>query len=176
MEKDVKIKQLLEKLMESGDVGAEIASRIEASLGDPEALDAIYKELQDFAGPEIEEPLQIEDYYSEKDGQRFQLLWPLSPNLPLPIPFSDLDRKTQFFVLFGEWQRRETEGMVALNNGQLEVAEATFRECLERAEQIGVMELRARSYEGLMRVAQKSNDRDAEIRFSHEAEKARGED
>ena len=49
-------------------------SRIEAFPGDPEAMDAIYKELKEFADLEIEEPLQIEDFYSEKDGQRFQFL------------------------------------------------------------------------------------------------------
>lgn len=102
------------------------------------------------------EPLApISDYYVEKPG-RFELRWPLPGHLPLPISFTTLARKTQFFLLFGEWSRREMEGVEYLNRGDLVGATTIFHECLARADQLEVPELRARSYEGLMRVAQRA--------------------
>lgn len=173
MKKSEEIQKLLEKLITSGQVGPEIVQKIQNSLEDPNAMKEIYRLIKDFAGPELEEPLHIEDYYHEGDGSLFNQIWPLSPSIPMPMPFNELDRKTQFFVLFSEWQRRETEGMVELNSGQLDTAENTFRECLERAEQIEVTELEARSYEGLMRIAQRRNDRNAEMNYSRLAQDAR---
>lgn len=167
------IQQLLEKLIESGQGGPQIIQKMQDSLGDPQAMEEIYQTLKQFAGPELEEPLQIKDYYHHRDGSKFTLIWPLSPAMPMPVSFEDLDRKTQFFVLFGEWQRRETEGMMELSSGRLEAAEETFEECLQRAEQIEVTELEARSYEGLMRAAQKRNDREAELKYSRLAQQAR---
>lgn len=102
------------------------------------------------------EPLApIGDYYIEKPGP-FELRWPLPGHLALPISFTTLARKTQFFLLFGEWSRRETEGVELLNRGDLVGATTIFDECLARADQLDVAELRARSYEGLMRVAQRA--------------------
>ena len=99
-------------------------------------------------------PLDIADFYREGE-EKFVLEWPLHPSLPIPLDFDELDRKTQFFVLFGEWTRREFEGMSALNRGDVEGAAEIFEECLDRAQAIDVSELVARSYEGLMRVAEK---------------------
>ena len=114
--------------------------------------------------------LKIADYYKEGE-KKFELLWPLHPSTQslLPFPFRELDRKTQFFSLFTEWSRRELEGTNTLNNGETSLAEKTFNECLQRAEQIEVYELMARSYEGLIRVAQKRGDRKAERDFSQKA-------
>ena len=121
------------------------------------------------------EPLApIGDYYVEKPGL-FDLRWPLPDNLPLPVPFASLDRKTQFFVLFGEWTRREMEGMEHLNRGDLVGATTTFDECLARAEQIDVAELRARSYEALMRVAQRAGQSAAARELSQSATAARAQ-
>jgi hypothetical protein len=116
--------------------------------------------------------LDISDHYTPGPGT-YELRWPLGPNLPLPIPFDELDRKTQFFVLFQEWSRRELEGMMLLNTGDLNGAEAVFEECLGRAKQIDVGELEARSYEGFMRVAQRRGDRGAELAWVRKAATAR---
>ena len=89
------------------------------------------------------------------------------------MAFDELDRKTQFFVLFQEWTRRELEGMMLLNSGDADGAETVFDECLERAKQIDVRELEARSYEGFMRVAQRRGDRSAESTWMRKAVAAR---
>jgi hypothetical protein len=140
---------------------------------DPARQDELLARLQEIggaAGPSP--PLNIEDFY-RAGTERFELRWPLLPSLPLPLPFDELDRKTQFYVLFGEWSRREFEGMSALDRGDVNTAEATFRECLERGEQLGVGELAARSYEGLMRVADKRGDTVAARAWSEKAVAAR---
>ena len=76
-------------------------------------------------------------------------------------------------MLFGEWSRRELEGSQALAAGELALAETIFQECLQRADQLQVAELRARSYEGLMRLAQRQGDRAAERRWLDAALAAR---
>jgi hypothetical protein len=117
------------------------------------------------------EPLApIGEYYVEKPGL-YKLRWPLPAQLPLP--FASLDRKTQFFVLFGEWTRREMEGMEHLTRADLVGATTIFDECLARAEQLEVAELRARSYEGLMRVAQRAGQTAAARELSQSATAAR---
>jgi len=119
------------------------------------------------------EPLApIGDYYVEKPGL-YDLRWPLPAQLPMP--FDSLDRKTQFFVLFGEWTRREMEAMEHLNRGDLVGATTIFDECLARAEQIEVAELRARSYEGLMRVAQRAGQSATARELSQSATAARAQ-
>ena len=52
---------------------------------------------------------------------------------------------------------------------RVDEAEQIFHECAECAEQLQVNELLARSYEGLMRVAQKRGDRDSERQWSQRA-------
>jgi hypothetical protein len=95
--------------------------------------------------------------------------------MPLPVPFDQLDEATQFHVLFGEWSRREMEGYLTLNSGDLATAESTFNECLKRAEQLAIPELKARSYEGLMRIAQRTGDRASEKNWITLAKNARAE-
>ena len=58
-------------------------------------------------------------------------------------------------------------------SGDLAGAETIFRECIGRAEHLAVAELKARSYEGLMRVAQRRNDRAAERKWLDAAMRAR---
>lgn len=100
--------------------------------------------------------LMIEDYYV--DGpEPYRQRWPIQ--FPLPVPFDELPRNVQFSVLFGEWSRREMEGSYAMMEGRNDDARAAYQECLERAQQIDVKELVARSHEGLARVASKLNDR-----------------
>ena len=93
--------------------------------------------------------------------------------MPGGLQFTNLDRKTQFFVLFAECQRREAEGMFALNQGNLPTAEAAFEECLERARQIDVGELRARSLENLAKLAEQKGLPKKALEFFQQAEAAR---
>ena len=176
----------LEELKASGTldpaIDAQIAAlasdpgQLAALLNNPQLFDALSEKLVDAGANEIGSGpgLEIADYYREGPG-KYQLQWPLESGFALPIPFDQLDRKTQFFVLFNGWTQREMQGMVALNNGEVDKAEQIFQECLQRADQIDVAELRARSYEGLMRVAQKRNDRQAEKQWIQAAQKARSE-
>jgi hypothetical protein len=103
--------------------------------------------------------LNISDYYRPGEG-KYELRWPVG--FPLPLPFEQLDRPTQFSVLFGEWTRREMEASYALGQGETAKARDGFEESLARAEQIEVPELVARSHEGLARVASKTNQRSLE--------------
>ena len=133
--------------------------------------DEIVALLQSLGGDEGgSPPLNMEDHYVP-GATLFELRWPLGTHLPLP--FDQLDHKTQYYVLFAEWTRREMEGGYALNNGDPAGAKATFEECLERARQLGVAELVARSHEGLARVASMTNDRTNERTHLKEAVAAR---
>lgn len=119
--------------------------------------DAVMAELEAMGANDVgSKALVIEDHYV--DGpEPFRQRWPIQ--FPLPVPFDELPRQVQFSVLFGEWSRREMEGTSAMLEGRNDDARAAYRECLERAQQIGVKELVARSHEGLARVASKLNDR-----------------
>jgi hypothetical protein len=149
------LKTMLTEAVAAGVVPRDFLKKIDAAAKDPRLMDTIIKELTALMGDQAEPPLNIADFYSEGDGSKYTLRWPLSSANPLPggLQFANLDRKTQFFVLFAECQRREAEGMFALNQGNLPTAEAAFKECLERAGQIDVGELRARSLENLARLA-----------------------
>ena len=119
--------------------------------------DAVMAELEAMGANDVgSKALVIEDHYV--DGpEPFRQRWPIQ--FPLPVPFDELPRQVQFSVLFGEWSRREMEGTSAMLEGRNDDARAAYRECLERAQQIGVKELVARSHERLARVASKLNDR-----------------
>jgi hypothetical protein len=128
--------------------------------GDP-ATDRILARLMEFVGDQPASPvMNIEDYYVPGD-ELFTLQWPLAPQTlaVLVMPFDALDRKTQFYVLFQEWTRRDLEANTARNTGDLDAAKTGFEECLARAEQLDVAELRARSYEGLGSVLDMQGDR-----------------
>ena len=166
------IEAILQKLLDFGAISAEQLGTMLQAANDPAMLDHILAELKaagaDQAGPSP--PLNIEDYYREGDDD-YDLLWPLQT--PLPCAFEDLDRKTRFFVLFQEWSRRELEGMTMLNSGRTAEAAAIFEECISRARQLNVNELVARSCEDLMRVADRTGDREAARRYSQAAVEAR---
>jgi hypothetical protein len=131
--------------------------------------------LQEAQGNEAPRPmLNIDDFYRPGD-ESYELRWPLAPATAavMPFPWETLDRKTQFFVLFQEWTRRELEATTARNMGDLDGARAAFEECLERADQLDVNELRARSYEDLAAVAADEDDEAAADRWLDAAEAAR---
>jgi hypothetical protein len=119
--------------------------------------------------------LNINDHY-RPGTQLYELRWPVA--FPLPVPFEELDRPTQFSVLFGDWSRREAEASYTRNQGDNTSAQFIFEECLARAQQIEVPELIARSYEGLATVAARLNQRAEEVRYLERAvavrESARG--
>jgi hypothetical protein len=167
------IENLLAGLVSDGLLDQATADELAVMARDPARQGEFAAKLQELGGGTgPSPPLNIEDYYREGDG-KFELRWPLHPSIPLPLPFDELDRKTQFFVLFGEWTRREFEGMSALNSGDNYGARAIFEECLDRAQSIDVAELVARSYEDLMRVAEKEGDLGAVETWSQKAVEAR---
>ena len=167
------IENLLAGLVSDGLLDQATFDELRPMVRDPARQGELMARLQELTGMTgASAPLNIEDFYREGDG-KYELRWPLDPSIPLPVAFGELDRKTQFFVLFGEWTRREFEGMQALNAGDVDGARQIFDECLDRAQTIEVDELVARSYEGLMRVAQKEGDLAAEEEWSKKAQEAR---
>lgn len=170
------IELLLRQLVQSGKIPPALMTMLTEAQNDPSKLGPLLDRLQTLAGPSASGTLNIEDYYQERDGRKFELRWPLSQGNPLlahGIPFTSLDRKTQFFTLFAEWSRRETDGLMLMNSGDLAGAEAVFHEGLERARQIDVAELAARSYENLARVAERRSDQASVRSHLEAAERAR---
>src|SRR5271166_604638 len=166
---------LLQNLIESGTLTKDDVATLMQAANNPEALELMISKLREGGADQVGSgaPLDMNQYY--RDGTNmFELRWPLQASLP--IAFDQLDRKTQFFVLFQEWSRRELEGMTALNSGQTDQAKAIFAECLERAQQLQINELIARSYEGFMRIAQTLGDTKAERTCSGDDRLRRGQD
>jgi tetratricopeptide (TPR) repeat protein len=166
------IQNALNALLEAGKITKEQLAAILQAASDPEMRDRILNELISAGADQIGSgpPLNIADYYREGTGN-FEAKWPIE--VSLPCSFEVLDRKTRFFVLFQEWTRRELQGSAAMSQGDTASATAIYEECLARSRQLEVNELVARSYEGLMRVANKLNDLGAARRYSQEAVKAR---
>jgi hypothetical protein len=166
------LERLIEHFVETGALDPSLVQRLVA-IDDEAAMDRILAKLKALGADEgPSPPLNIADHYRPGTA-KYQLQWPLSPTLRLPVPFDRLDRQTQFYVLFGEWSRRELEANQALCMGDTAGAQAVFEECLARAEQLDVAELKARSYEGLVRVAQKRGDPQAARRWLDAALAAR---
>jgi hypothetical protein len=164
------VQRLLNELLSSGKVPPELMNQVRAAMADPAQLDRVLAQLKAMgADPTGSAPLlEISDYYKAGPG-KYELRWELPRWMPLPMAFGELDRKTQFFVLFQEWSRREMEGMAALTGGDVDGAERIFNECVERAEQIEVNDLLARTYEDLRRVAQRRGDLVAEREWNKRA-------
>jgi hypothetical protein len=120
-------------------------------------------------------PMDIGDFY-RPGTTPYALQWPLAPQTlaVMPMPFEALDRKTQFYVLFQEWTRRELEANMARDGGDPASALPIFEECLARAEQLDVAELSARSHEGLASVYEMLEDRQAARREFKAAMAQRG--
>ena len=174
MGKNKSIKELIEEMMLTGKMPAELLELVNRGALDPAKLDEMLSQLKEMGADQVGSgaPLNIADFY--KPGfEKYEQRWELSPNLPLPVPFDDLDRKTQFFVLFQEWSRREFDGLTRLNAGDVDGADDIFDECVDRAKQIDVPELEARSYENKKRAAQRRGDRKGELEWSNRAAAAR---
>lgn len=166
------IEAALEKFAQTGEMDPALMQQL-ASLNDPAAMDRVMAKLKDIGATEGgSPPLQAKDFYRPRKT-KYKLKWPLSSSIPLPVPFDELDPETQFHVLFSEFTRREMEATQALYAGDTTSAETIFQECLDRAKQLGVGELKARSFEGFMRIAQKNGDRTAERKWINEAKKTR---
>jgi hypothetical protein len=165
------IQNALNALLDAGKITKEQLAAILEAASDPEVRDRILNELISAGADQIgSAPLNIADYYREGAGT-FEAKWPIA--VSLPCSFEALDRKTRFFVLFQEWTRRELQGSAAMSQGDTASATTIYEECLARGRQLEVNELVARSYEGLMRVANMLNDLEAARRYSQEAVKAR---
>jgi hypothetical protein len=165
----------LDRMVASGEEDPDLMQAIlSLSPADPR-FKPIFGKLQSLQGDQPARPMMnIEDYYRPR-GKPYELLWPLaSPTARMMlVPFEGCDEKTQFFVLFQEWTRREAEASTARNAGDTNGARAGFEECLARAEQLEVDELRARSYEGLASVAEQDDDRTAARQLLEAAEAVR---
>jgi hypothetical protein len=169
------LERRLDTMLAAQELDPALVQEIMALSPDDPVAARILAKLLTVVGEQGPSPaLNIEDYY-RPGVERYTLRWPLAPTTlaALPVPFEELDHKTQFYVLFQEWTRRELEGNVARNAGDLAGARAIFEECLERAEQLDVAELKARSYEGLMSVAEREGDPDAARRALEAALAAR---
>ena len=168
------IKELVEEMMLTGKPPQELMDAVKSGMLNPQKLDEMLAQLKELGADQVGSgaPLDIADYYKDGVG-KYQQRWELNPNLPLPVAFGDLDRKTQFFVLFQEWSRRELDGLTLLNTGNVDGADEIFDECVDRAKQIEVAELEARSYENKKRAAQRRGDLKAELEWSNRAAAAR---
>lgn len=151
-----------------------LVSLLAVSAANSESMESFYRRLEHLEAPWIEALLQAEDHYLASDLQPLLLLWPLSSAAPVTVPFHELDHKTQFCVLFDEWQRREREAKLAILANHVLEAEETFQECLARARQLGVGELEARAFDGLQQVAMALGDPAAASEWASRARLARG--
>lgn len=162
-------------MLETNEIDQALIAEIMAlSPGDPR-VERIMGRLSEIGADQGPSPvMNIEDYYQEGD-QLFTLHWPLAPPTlaTLPFPFEALDHKTQFYVLFQEWTRRDLEANTARNAGDLTGAREIFEECLARADQLNITELEARSYEGMASVAEKLRQIDEADRLYQAAESLR---
>lgn len=165
------INAMLDELMRTGQMPDGLMQAL-TNANDPALLERVMGKLKDAGADQLgDRPLDnIADYYPGGEGL-YRLLWPIAT--PLPMAFDELDRPTQFHVLFTECKRRLMEASAARNAGRSDEADAGFRECLERADQIDVPILKADAYEGLMTVAEKRGDRDAARRYLQMAERER---
>jgi hypothetical protein len=165
----------LERMLESKEIDQGLIDEIMAlPPGDPR-VERVFAKLAEFGETPGPAPLNIEDHY-RPDGGLYELRWPLAPVTlsALPFPFESLDRKTQFYVLFQEWTRRNQDATTALTSGDNQTARAIFEECLARAQQLDVRELEIRSYRGLASVASKMRDLDSADRWLQAAEALEG--
>ena len=164
------LEQRLDQILASGELNADrldeimaLAPEIMSLPPDHPGRDRILAKLQGIVGDQPATPaMNIDDYY--RPGLvPFTLQWPLAPQTlsVMPMPFEALDHKSQFYVLFQEWTRRELDANLARDSGDPRTAIPIFEECLARAEQLDVAELRARSHAGLASVYEMLEDRQA---------------
>lgn len=162
---------LLDEFTETGVMPDGLLEQL-GQIDDPALMDRLLARLKEAGADELgsRPTLEIADHYV--DGtEPYSLWWPLAgPGLSLPVPFEELDRPTQFHVLWAEFSFRLTEAGALRNSGQLDEAQAVFQECLERASQLDVGVLKEQAYEGLMTVAERRGDRDGAKRYLHLAQ------
>lgn len=155
-------RSLLAALKQTGRLDPQFQEVMVALQGHPAEFEIFSREIaveNDASGADA--PLDAATHY--RPGLALSNApWPISPTLPLPVPFARLGNEMQFHVLFAECIRRLFEGDSALNRGGLDEAEAIYLECVERGEFIAVAELAARGHDGCMRVAQRRGDSTAE--------------
>jgi hypothetical protein len=165
------LEAMLDEFTETGVMPDGLLEQL-GQIDDPALMDRVLARLKEAGADELSSrpTLQIADHYVH-GPEPYSLWWPLAgPGLSLPVPFEELDRPTQFHVLWAEFSFRLAEAGALRNSGQLDEAQAVFQECLERASQLDVGVLKEQSYEGLMTVAERRGDRDAAKRYLHLAQ------
>jgi hypothetical protein len=164
-----RIQAMLEDVTRTGKLPEGLMAAL-SEVQDPAVLERLVDKLKALGGEAAgDRPLDnIADYY-RPGAQPYELLWPLAQKLPMP--FDELDRSTQFHVLFGECRRRLTEAASLRNSGALEQADAMYNECLQRADQLEVPILKSDAYQGLLCVAQMRGDRAAAKRYMQLAQR-----
>lgn len=161
---------------ETQEVDPGLIQELMALPPDYPGLDRIIAKLTAAGGEQpASPPLNISDFY-RPGGERYTLRWPLAPATLafLSLPFEALDRKSQFYVLFQEWTRVENEATMARIRGDIGRARTLFEECLARAGQLDVPELKARSHENLASVYEMTGELRAARAEYQSAEAERG--
>jgi len=166
----IDIDALLDRFVQTGQMPDGLMDALKRA--DPATIERVTEKLTALGADQLgDRPLDnIADYYVEAE-ERYALLWPLGQDLPLP--FDELDRKTQFHVLFAECRRVIMEASNQRNAGQLVEAAAGFREVLERADQIDVPILKCDAYQGLMTVEEKLGQRERAAHYLKLSERER---
>jgi CHAT domain-containing protein len=146
-------------------------------MQDRDIRDRLYKEMISLGGQDIgiSKPLQWKEYHVE-GSKEFEQIYPLSPRQQdllkdYDVTFNELDQQTQFCVLFSDWVYYELQGNLALASNRLEEAKILFEDCLNRAVQVAINILKARSITGLLGIAEKHGDRSAQRKYIEEARK-----
>lgn len=128
-----------------------------------EENDNLYRKLESL-GVELTATATLYRKCRDKTS-RYSLIFPLPEGMPLFIPFEQMDHETQYYTLSAAWSHRRKEGHEAMYYNRLEEAQATFEECVRRAEQLGSSTLIALSYTCLARLAMQRGDRTAELLY-----------
>ncbi|HYI87662.1 MAG TPA: hypothetical protein VEX61_11255, partial [Burkholderiales bacterium] len=164
-----RIQAMLEDVTRTGQLPEGFMEAL-SQVQDPAVLERLVSKLKALGGEALgDRPLDdIADYYRPGPGL-YDLVWPLGQKLA--IAFDELDRATQFTVLFGECRRRLAEAASLRNGGKLAEAESAYNECLARADQIEVHILKSDAYQGLLTVASKRGDRVSAKRYMQLAQR-----
>jgi hypothetical protein len=154
-----------------------LSEELDELMQDGDTRQRVYNEMLNLTVNDIGiyKPLEWKEYYVET-SEGLQQLYSLSPSQEEllkshDLTFGELDGQTQFCVLFTDWIYYEFQGNMALSNNQLEEAKYLFEDCFNRAIQLNINILKARSIVGLLGIAEKRGDRAAQREYIEEARK-----
>lgn len=175
-----RVLQLFEAATQKSDSQAEQQQALELypQITDPAAHSRVAAKVREF-GKKMGMKMVPEIGECYRPGTaKYELKWPLSAEQQgmlssMEMQFDQLAHLNQFAILHNEWRSRWHEGNTTLYAGDLANAHKILEECVARAEQLEVNELKALSYESLMAVAQKLGDAAAERKWLKAALAAR---